>query len=185
MAVLKLQEAVDARVALDITPVEERINDHLKTQRVVDYVTNPEIANPNLQVNADGVQLTKAAQEALKASIEAAEWKSVEVKQNAKGVIVTFSKNEKTVPGGPDVYVATPTKTQEDLKVGDKATIGLTVTKNGQPYTGTPTFRSNKTNIATVSATGEIEAIAIGSAVITISEGEFYSVTVNVTVTAA
>lgn len=185
MAILKLQEAVDERVALDIDPCEDRINDHLRTQRVVDYVTNPEIANPNLQVNLDGVQLTKAAQEALKASVEAAEWKSVEVKQNAKGVIVTFSKNEKQEPEVPGVYVITFGTDPITLKTGATGSVGATVTKDGKPYVGTPEYSSNKNSVVTVSADGVLTAVTAGSAVITVKEGELYSGTVNVTVTAA
>lgn len=186
MAILKLQEAVDARVAIDIDPVETAINTHLKTQRVVDYVTNPEIVNPNLQVNVDGVTLTKAAQTALKASIEAAEWKSVDVKQGDKGVVVTFSKNEKTEPGTPDVYVITVAPTQLTIKVGETGTIVPTVTKNGAAFAeAAPTYRSNKTANATVDAAGVVTGVAIGSAVVTVAEGELYSTTVAVTVTAA
>jgi len=186
MAILKLQEAVDARVPLDIDPVEAAINTHLKTQRVVDYVTNDEIANPNLQVNVDGVTLTNAAQEALKAAVEAAEWKSVEVKQTAKGVEVTFSKNEKTGPGTPDVYVITVAPTQLSIKVGETGTIVPTVTKNGVAFpAAAPTYTSNKTANATVTTGGVVTAVAIGSAVITVAEGELYSTTVAVTVTAA
>lgn len=182
MAVLKLQEAVDARVALDVEPCEARINEHLTTQRVVDYVTNPEIVNPNLQVNLDGFELTKAAQEALKASVEAAEWKSVEVKQNAKGVIVTFSKNEKVAPA--DVYVLTIGATTVSVAEGATSQITYSVTKNGAPFPGAaPTFVSSVPAKATVSATGLITGVEAGSTVITVAEGELYTGTVTVTVT--
>lgn len=184
MAILKLQEAVDARVELDIAPLETAINEHLQTQRVVDYVTNTEIANSSLRVNVDGAQLTKAAQEALKASVEAAEWKSVEVIQTAKGVTVAFSKEEKDPPV-PDVYVATVTPASPTVAVGAKVQLVVTVTKNGQAFPGAvPTFTSGTPAKATVSTTGEVTGVEAGTTVITIAEAGKYSVTKTVTVTA-
>lgn len=187
MAILTLQGAVDARVATDVEPIEAAVNAHLTKQRTVDYISNPEIVNPNIRVNIDGVQLTVAAQEAVKTSVEAAGWKSVEVIQNAKGVIVAFSKDEKPEqPGGPGVYVATPETNPIELKVGEFGAVKVTVTKDGKPYTpGKQTFSSNKQSVVTVTSDGDIEAKGIGSAVVTVKEGELYSVTVNVIVTAA
>lgn len=185
MAVLKLQEAVDARVKLDIDPLETAINDHLKTQRVVDYVTNDEITNPSIRVNVDGAQLTKAAQEALKASVEAAEWKSVEVIQTAKGVTVAFSKEEKDPPV-PDVYVATVTADKTSVAIGAFAQLTVTVTKNGQPFPGAaPTYVSGTPAVATVNSSGKVTGVSAGTSVITVSEGSLYSKTITITVTGA
>lgn len=186
MAILKLQEAVDARVKLDIDPLELAINEHLKTQRVIDYVSNPEIVNPSIRVNVDGAQLTVPAQAALKASVEAAEWKSVEVIQSDKGVTVAFSKTEKDPLPEPDVYVATVTADKTTLKPGEVAQLTVTVTKNGAAFPGAkPTYVSGQPPFATVDSTGKVTGVAVGTAVITVSEGSLYSKTISIVVEAA
>lgn len=186
MAILNKQDAIDARVATDISPVETAINDYLTSQRVIDYLTSVEIANPSVRVNVDGQVLTKAALDAVKASVEAAGWKSVEVIQEAKRVVVAFSVEEKVVtPPVPDVYVATVAPGSASIIVGATAKFTATVTKNGQAYTATPTFSSATPGVATVAADGTVTGVAAGTSVITIAEAGKYSKTVTVTVTAA
>lgn len=179
MAILKKSEAVAARVAQDITPLELFINDHLTSQRVIDYVSNSAIDNPSIRVNIDGATLTTPAVAALKASIEAAEWKDVEVVQEAKRVVVAFSVKPKV-----DVYVATVSPASPSMAVAGTVQLVVTVTKNGEPYSATPTYTSGTPAKATVSAGGLVTGVAVGTSVITIAEAGKYSITKTVTVTA-
>jgi hypothetical protein len=182
MAILNKADAIAARVALDVAPIEAAINARLTEQRTVDYVTNDEIENPSLRVIVDGQVLTNSAQASLKAAVEAAGWKDVEVIQEPKRVVVAFSVNAKVTP--PDVYVATATPATPSVAVGAKVQLVVTVTKNGQPYTAAPTFTSGTPAKATVSATGEVTGVEAGTSVITIAEAGLYSITKTVTVTA-
>jgi uncharacterized protein YjdB len=179
MAILNKAAAIAARVALDLTPIEAAINEHLTAQRTVDYVTNDEIDNPALRVIVDGVQLTVAAQASLKAAIEAAGWNEVIVAQEPKRVVVSFQVNPKV-----DVYVATVTPTNPSVATGGTVQLVVTVTKNGAPYTPSPTFSSGTPAKATVSGSGLVTGVATGSSVITVSEAGKYSVTKTVNVTA-
>ena len=79
MAILNKADAIAARVAFDVAPIEAAINARLTEQRTVDYVTNDEIENPSLRVIVDGQVLTNAAQASLKAAVEAAVPKAVAV----------------------------------------------------------------------------------------------------------
>lgn len=179
MAVLNKADAIAARVALDVGPIEAAINAHLTKQTTVDYVTNAEIDNPNLRVIADGVQLTTAAQASLKEAIEAAGWKDVEVIQEAKRVVVAFSVKPKV-----DVYVATLAPATPSVAVAGTVQLVLTVTKNGEAYTPAPTYTSATPAKATVSSSGLVTGVAAGTSVITVAEAGKYSVDKTVTVTA-
>lgn len=179
MAILNKTDAVAARVALDVSPIEAAINAHLTEQRTVDYVSNVAIDNPALRVIVDGAKLTAPAQAALKAAVEAAGWKDVEVTQEAKRVVVAFSVKPKV-----DVYVATVEPASPSIAVAGTVQLVVTVTKNGEPYSATPTYTSGTPAKATVSGTGLVTGVAAGTSVITIAEVGKYSVTKTVTVTA-
>lgn len=183
MAVLTKAQAVAARVELDISPVEALINEHLTAQRTIDYVTNPDQANPAIRVNVDGAVLTVAAAAALKTAIEDAGWKDVEVIQEAKRLVVAFSVKEKTPPA-PDVYVVTVTPASPTVKIGATVKLVVAVTKNGSPFVGAaPTFVSKTPATATVIADGTVTGVAAGSVVVTVKEGSLYTKDVTVTVT--
>jgi len=182
MAILTQAAAVAQRIELDNAPLEEAINAHLTTQRVIDYLGNDEIETHNLKVIVDKTVLTVAAQAALKEAVEAAGWEQVVVTQEATRVVVSFA--DKAAPVVPDVYVATVTPASPSAAVGATVQLVVTVTKNGQPYTASPTFTSGSTAKATVNSTGLVTGVEAGTSVITIAEAGKYSVTKTVTVTA-
>ncbi|WDS62092.1 major head protein [Pseudomonas phage D6] len=182
MAILTQAAAVAQRIELDNAPLEAAINEHLTTQRVIDYLGNEEIETHNLKVIVDKTVLTVAAQAALKAAVEAAGWKEVTVVQEATRVVVSFA--DKAATPEPDVYVATVTPASPSAAVGATVQLNVVVTKNGQPYSATPTFTSGTPAKATVSSTGLVTGVEAGSSVITVAEAGKYSVTKSVTITA-
>lgn len=186
MTIFSKQAAIAERVKIDTGPIEEAINAHLTTQVTIDYLTSPDIENPQLRVNVPGTGFTQAAIAAVKEAVEAAGWKAVEVIQEAKRLVVAFAVAEKVTPPEPaDVYVVTVTPSAVTVKVGATAKLTVAVTKNGAPFPGaTPTFTSATPATATVAADGTITGVAEGSVVVTVKEGELYTKAVTTTVTA-
>lgn len=182
MAILTKAAAVTQRIELDNASVEAAINARLTEQRTIDYLTNAEIENPAIRVIVDNTVLTHAAQAALKEAVESAGWKEVEVIQEARRVVVAFSVKEKVV--APDVYVATITPASPSVAVGATVQLSVTVTKNGQPYSATPTYTSGTPAKATVNSSGLVTGVEAGASVVTVAEVGKYSVTKSVTVTA-
>lgn len=182
MAILNKAAAVAKRVEIDITPVEEAINAHLVTQRVVDYLTNTEIDSPQIRVTIEKATLTVAAIEALEASITEAGWKEVKVTQEVNRLVVDFAVKDKVVV--PDVYVATVTPANPTVVIGATVKLNVSVTKNGQPYTAAPTYVSSMPSRATVSSNGTVTGVAAGTVSVTVAEAGKYSAAKTVTVTA-
>lgn len=182
MSVFTKQEAIDTRVGLDIGPIEDAINKHLTSQRTIDYVTNPDQANPALRVIVDNAVLTVSAIAAVKKSVEDAGWKDVTVTQEGHRLVVAFAVKAK--PPVVDVYNVTVTPASPTVKVGATVKLVVAVAKNGEPFPGAvPTFTSATPATASVIADGTVTGVAAGSVVVTVKEGSLYTKAVTVTVT--
>ncbi|AEH03738.1 hypothetical protein AVT69_gp313 [Pseudomonas phage PhiPA3] len=103
MAILSLVQAGEQLAANEIAPFEADINNYLSQPTTVDFLNNPDQEVHFVFRTYKGVKIAQASVDALKAAIEAAGWKSVEVTLVGDVLDVKFYVEEQTAEPEPPV----------------------------------------------------------------------------------
>lgn len=109
MAVLKLVDAIAARVTQEVDPIVAALNVYLASPRIADYFSNPLVTNHVVFFGAteklvgSSVVISEASKAGLVTAIEAAGWKEATVVYNESTKTLEIAFAEKVTPVTPPV----------------------------------------------------------------------------------